>query len=93
MVFEIFGIENTFLGHETFYELVIHELKINEQIESSIKLQRNYGFKLLLYFLEIKYSLIMPMNDDDDYDTLITNYKNTNYLKNIRYFIKNAKSK
>ena len=92
LVFEIFGIENTFLGHETFYELVIHELKINEQIESSIKLQRNYGFKLLLYFLEIKYSLIMPMNDDDDYDTLITNYKNTNYLKNIRYFIKNGVS-
>jgi hypothetical protein len=92
LVFEIFGIENTFFEHETFYELVIHELKINEPIESSIKLQRNYGFELLLYFLEIKYSLIMPMNDDDDDDTLITNYKNTNYLKNIKYFKKNGVS-
>jgi hypothetical protein len=90
LVFEIFGIENTFLGHETFYELVIHELKINEHIESTIQLQHKYGFKLLLYFLEIKYSLIM--NDDGDGDTLITNYKNTNYLKNIKYFKKNGVS-
>jgi hypothetical protein len=92
LVSEIFGIENTFFGHETFYELVIDGLKINEPIESTIQLQRNYGFKLLLYFLEIKYSLIMPMNDDDDDDTLITSYKNTNYLKNIKYFIKNGVS-